>query len=100
MEFSYLCGGVLFFLLTQTTYANGSARNHREGIKDDHSNPILMADLIYTFTGDPNPIQAGKDVSKYKECLSEGSINVPFNEISRANSCDYTVKNKYSDALS
>ena len=79
----YLCGGVLFFLLIQATQQNGSARDHRNGIKDDHSAPILMSDLIYTFTGSHN-YGAEKDTSQYRECLSEGSINVPFNDIAKA----------------
>ena len=50
-RFPYLCGGVLYFLLAQTKASRGTARDHRNGIKDDHSDPIMMGDLIYTFTG-------------------------------------------------
>lgn len=94
----YLCGGVLFFLLIQATQQNGSARDHRNGIKDDHSAPILMSDLIYTFTGSHN-YGAEKDTSQYRECLSEGSINVPFNDIAKAAAYNTTVTEKYPDAL-
>ena len=47
----YLCGGVLFFLLTQASLPDGTARDHKAGKKDEHSEPILMRDLIYAFTG-------------------------------------------------
>ena len=78
-RFPYLCGGVLYFLLAQTKASRGTARDHRNGIKDDHSDPIMMGDLIYTFTGSTN-FGASKDTSLYRECGSEGSINVPFND--------------------
>ena len=47
----FLCGGVLFFLLKQAALPNGTPRDHKVGVKDEHSDPILMQDLIYTFTG-------------------------------------------------
>ena len=73
----YLCGGVLFFLLTQATLPDGSARDHQSGVKDEHKEPILMTDLIYTFTGSRN-YGAAKDTSKYKDCLTEeGDAFVP-----------------------
>lgn len=99
MAFPFLCGGVFFFLIKEALLTNASSRDHRQGIKDNHSNPIVMADLLYAFTGTQNFITAPKDVSKYKDCLSEGSINVPFNERSRIDSYDHAVKNKYSDTL-
>ena len=98
-KFPYLCGGVLYFLLAQTKASKGSARDHRNGIKDDHSDPIMMGDLIYTFTGNTN-FGASKDTSLYRECGSEGSINVPFNDSAFATSYDSTVKYHYGEALS
>lgn len=47
----YLCGGVFFFLLTRAALPKGTPRDHRAGVKDDHSDPILMKDLVYAFTG-------------------------------------------------
>lgn len=94
----YLCGGVLFFLLTQAILPNGSAKDHKKGITDGHSEPIVMSDLIYSFTGSHN-YGAGKDTSYYKECTSEGSINIPFNDIAIITAFDNTVHNRFSDGL-
>lgn len=95
----YLCGGVFFFLLLQAVLPNGSARDHRAGIKDEHKAPIVMSDLIYVYTGDHN-YGAEKDTSYYRECNSEGSCNVPFNDIAVVTAFDNTIKEKYSIALS
>ena len=95
----FLSGGVLFFMLTQATLPNGSPRDHRDGVKDDHSEPILMTDFIYTFTGSRN-YGTAKDTSKYKDCDSEGSINTPFNDASAISTYDDTVRNRYDEALS
>lgn len=95
----YLCGGVLFFLLTQASLPDGTARDHQAGKKDEHSEPILMRDLIYAFTGSQN-YGAQKDTSKYKDCESEGSINIPFNDIAKCTSYDNTVRENYPVALS
>lgn len=94
----FFCGGVLFFLLTQATLPNGTSRDHRDGVKDDHSEPILMRDLIYAFTGSLN-YGAPKDTSKYKDCLSEGSVNVPFNITAAISAYDDAVRNRYKEAL-
>ena len=94
----FFSGGLLFFLLTQATLPNGSSRDHRNRVKDDHSEPILMTDFIYTFTGSRN-YGAAKDTSKYKDCDSEGSVNVPFNQKSAISAYDDTVRNRYEEAL-
>ena len=94
----YLCGGVMFFLLTQAVLPNGTPRDHREGISDDHSNPLLMRDLIYTFTGDAF-YGSDKDTSKYLNCESEGTVNLPFNSIAVVTTYDNLVREKYPDAL-
>ena len=94
----YLCGGVFFFLLTRAALPKGTPRDHRAGVKDDHSDPILMKDLVYTFTGNRN-VNAGKDTSKYKDCLSEGSCNLPFNERDKCIAYDGLVRENYAEAL-
>ncbi len=94
----YLCGGVFFFLLTRAALPKGTPRDHRAGMKDDHSDPILMKDLVYAFTGNKN-FNAGKDTSKYKDCLSEGSCNLPFNERDRCIAYDGLVRENYAEAL-
>jgi len=94
----YLCGGVMFFLLMQAVLHNGTARDHRNGTKDAHSEPDVMRDLIYAFTGSQN-YGAGKDTSYYKECVSEGSINLPFNDIARITTYDNAVRESYQEAL-
>lgn len=94
----YLCGGVFFFLLLQAVLPNGTARDHRAGIKDEHKAPIVMSDLIYVFAGSKN-YGAEKDTSYYRECNSEGSCNIPFNDIAVATAFDNTIKEKYSIAL-
>ena len=98
MKVPYLCGGVLFFLLTKAALPDGTARDHQAGLKDEHSEPILMRDLIYTFTGSNN-YGAPKDTSKYKDCLTEGSSNVPFHDIAKCTIYGNMVAENYSSAL-
>lgn len=94
----FLCGGVFFFLLIQATLPGEKARDHKAGKKDSHAAPILMQDLIYTFTGSRN-YGAAKDTSQYRECEIEGSINVPFNDIAVSTAFDSAVKSKSPDPL-
>ena len=94
----FLCGGVLFFLLKQAALPNGTPRDHKAGVKDEHSDPILMQDLIYTFTGSQH-YGAAKDTSKYKNCLSEGSYNLPFNDTAICSAYDSMVNNNYATAI-
>ena len=94
----YLCGGVLFFLLAQAKPSGGTARDHAAGVKDNHKAPTVMADLVYAVTGAAG-INAPKDTSKYRECQSNGSVNIPFNEAAVCDSYDSEVKNKYSATL-
>ena len=94
----FLCGGVLFFLLTKAALPDGTPRDHRAGVKDEHAEPILMKDLIYTFTGSHN-YGAQKDTSKYKDCLIEGSSNVPFDAIEKCTAYGNLVVKDYPEAL-
>lgn len=94
----FLCGGVLFFLLTQATLPNGSARERRDGKKDGHSDPVLMTDLICAFTGNSN-YGSRKDTSQYKDCLIEGSCNLPFGSIPLCTAYGNTVAGEYHVAL-
>lgn len=93
----YLCGGTFFFVL-QLACPHISPRENRNGISDKNSAPLVMQDLIFTFTGSYN-YSTAKDTSKYANCTSEGSVNVPFNDIAIATSYDNTVKSNYSIAL-
>lgn len=95
---TYLCGGVLFFMLMKATYPDGSAKDHLDGVKDGHKAPDVMSDLIYTFTGSRS-FGSGKDTSNYRECKIEGTVNVPFNDETYINSYEDTVKFRYSEAL-
>ena len=95
---TFLCGGVLFFMLMKATYPDGSARDHREGIKDEHKAPDVMSDLIYTFTGSRS-FGSEKDTSNYRECKIEGTVNVPFNDESIISAYESTIKNRYTEAL-
>lgn len=90
----FLCGGVLFFLLTQTVLRHKNPSQKRLGMTDQQSDKQLMKDLIYTFTGSHN-YGVAKDTSEYKECKSEGSINVPFNKLNFAETYHRLVKNHY-----
>lgn len=99
MDYPYLCGGVFFLLLAQATYKNGSSKDHTNGIKDNHSNTKVTVDLISALSDGTYYPEASKDISNYRNCKSEGSINIPFNDTSFIQSYDYQVKNKYSDAL-
>ena len=98
LEKYYLCGGVLFFLLKEATLPDGTPRDHRNGVKDDHAEPILMQDLIYTFTG-IRDYGAKRDTSEYKVCSIEGSVNLPFNDIAKCTVYDNQVTDNYAVAL-
>lgn len=94
----YLCGCVLFFLLLQSVKPNGNARSHISGNHDDHSDPIVMNELIRTFTGDNYSISA-KDTSQYKEGKTEGTVNLPFKDCVKISVFQKLVDNNYSLAL-
>lgn len=94
----YLCGGVLFFLMAHMKPSSKSAREHQNGLKDDHSDVVVMQDLIFAIKGS-SYITASKDTSLYRECKSNGSINVPFNDVALCSNYDDAVKNNYSDTL-
>jgi len=94
----YLCGGVLFFLMAHMKPSIGTARAHQEGQKDDHSDPIVMKDLVLAVKGS-NHTTAAKDTSNYRECKNNGSVNVPFNDVVLCSSYDNAVKSNYSDTL-
>lgn len=94
----YLCGCVLYLLLRKATLPDASPRQHKEGVKDEHKNPIFMADLVYTFTG-VQTVGSETDTSRYREGKKEGSINVPFNDSAYISSFDDTVKHRYGEAL-
>lgn len=94
----YLCGGVLFFLMSHMKPSTGTARDHQSGMKDDHSDPVVMQDLIYAVKGSEYTT-ASKDTSNYRECKNNGSVNVPFNDVALCSSYDNAVKNNYSDTL-
>lgn len=94
----YLSGCVLYLLLREATLPDATARQHKDGIKDEHSNPTFMADLVYTFTG----VQmkgVSTDTSNYREGKSEGTVNVPFNSPANISTYNNTVRNRYTDAL-
>lgn len=97
-EAYHLTGGVLFFLINEAALPDGTARDHMNQRKDEHSEPILMTDLVYTFTGSNN-YGATKDTSKYKDCLLEGSCNLPFNNIAACTTYHNKVTGNYSDML-
>lgn len=94
----YLCGGVLFFLMAHMKPSTGTARDHQAGVKDDHSDPVVMQDLIFAVKGS-GYTTAAKDTSNYRECKNNGSINVPFNDVALCRSYDNAVKSNYSDTL-
>lgn len=94
----YLCGGVLFFLMAHMKPSSRSAREHQNGLKDDHSDVAVMQDLIFAIKGS-SYITARKDTSLYRECKSNGSVNVPFNDVALCSNYDDAVKNNYSDTL-
>lgn len=94
----YLCGGVFFFLMAHMKPSTGIARDHQLGLKDDHSDPVVMQDLIFAIKGSKYTT-AAKDTSNYRECKNNGSVNVPFNDVALCSSYDNAVKNNYSDTL-
>ena len=94
----YLAGCVFYLLLRKAAYDPTSARQRQVGVKDDHKNPIFMADLVYTFTG-YQTVGSSSDTSNYREGKSEGTVNVPFNDTSYIASYDNVVRNRYQDAL-
>ena len=94
----YLCGGVLFFLLAQAKAKKGTARDHKAGIKEDHRDPLMMADLVRAFTG-AYITESKKDTSLYRECQSEGSINLPYNDVATAEAYMDLVRRDYDSAI-
>ena len=86
----YLCGFVLYLLLRKATLPDASPRQHKEGVKDEHKNPVFMADLVYTFTG-VQTVGSETDTSRYREGKKEGSVNVPFNDSAYISSFDDTA---------
>ena len=94
----YLCGCVLFFLLLQSVKPNGNARSHISGNHDEHSDPIVMNELIRTFTGDDYSISA-KDTSQYKDGKTEGTKNIPFNDCVKISVYQKLINNNYLLAL-
>jgi hypothetical protein len=77
---------------------NGNARSHISGNHDDHSDPVVMKDLIYTFTGSRN-FGAPKDTSEYKEGKTEGTVNIPFNDVVKISAFQKLVDENYLLAL-
>ena len=71
----YLCGCVLYLLLRKATLPDASPRQHKEGVKDEHKNPIFMADLVYTFTG-VQTVGSETDTSRYREGKKEDRKSV------------------------
>ena len=45
----FLSGCVLYLLLRKAALPDASAREHQDGIKDEHKNPIFMSDLVYIY---------------------------------------------------
>lgn len=97
----HLCGGVFYFLLAQMKISTGTSRDHRNGIKDEHTDPIMMADLIYAVTGNTHisPEMVKKDASNYRECKFEGGSNLPFKDIPVCDTYNSEVIKKYPDTL-
>ena len=110
--FSYFFGGVGYgreknavplrwstvFLLTEFAFDSPAPRERYNHVKDDHSDPILMTDLIYAFSGSEN-YGSAKDTSNYKECKFEGGVNIPFNQVRLCSGYDQEVRERYGDAL-
>lgn len=94
----FLSGCVLYLLLRKAALPDASAREHQDGIKDEHKNPIFMSDLVYIFTG-VQTAGSSSDTSNYREEKIEGSINVPFNDTAYISAFDSTVRERYEDAL-
>lgn len=94
----YLAGCVLYLLLRQATLPDASARQHQEGVKDEHKNPRFMADLVYTFSGVDMPESDG-DTSRYRNGQKEGTVNIPFDDPATIASYDEAVRNRYPDVL-
>jgi len=94
----YLAGCVFYLLLRKAGYTSTTARQRKAGMKDDHKNPIFMADLVYTFTG-YQTTGSSSDTSLYREGKTEGTINVPFDDTSDIASYDHVVRNRYEDAI-
>lgn len=99
MKNTWLCGGVFFFLITQAAYTDRSRYVLKAEKKEDHSDPALMDALIDVFAGDGDITTDPKDVSRYKECLSEGGVNVPFNDATLISDFNGTVKGDYDKAI-
>ena len=84
--------------MMEAVLPNGTAKDHIDGVKDEHPQPIVMQDLVTAVTGREYP-KSEKDTSKYKDCLIEGSSNIPFNQIRVTEKYNGLVRKNYREAL-
>lgn len=98
----YLCGGTLFFLLLTARNKKKTARERAVGMADGMADRHVMDGLVYAVTGSHNPSVDStlkKDTSKYRECDITGSINIPFDDPSTADTYRNEIKDSYKDAF-
>lgn len=98
----YLCGGTLFFLLLTARNRKNNARERAQGMADGMADRCVMDGLVYAVTGSHNPSidsTLKKDTSKYRECEISGSINIPFNDASIADTYRSAIDDQYNDVF-
>lgn len=78
---TYLCGSIVFFLITQSTYPKICAADKIDGKESDHSDLKLMADFVKALTNtslDKKAKNLKQYISFYKNCKRLNSETIPF----------------------
>lgn len=96
----FLCGGVLFFLITEVTDKFKKSKTRNVTDEDTHTFGNVMSGLIYAFTSNEKyPVPTPKDITGFKECKSNGCAGIPFTDTSYINSYKAEVSSNYSEPL-
>lgn len=103
LHYPYLCGGTFFFLLLNARYSRTtSSRDHVAGKKEEMADRYLMDKLVYAVTGNVSynvNSTLRKDTSNYRECKTDGTVNIPFNNPATTSAYFMAIKNKNPEIL-
>ena len=96
----FLCGGVLFNLMTDVMSGRGNARAYQKGIKSTNTEKSMMMKLSEILCGSPNSDNSfNTQKSEYKTCEGEGGWTLPFNEQPSIAGYTSRVEHQYRKAL-
>lgn len=101
-RYPYLCGGVLFTLMTQARKPSISSKDKLNGLSSRNSAPKMMADYIIALRADDtykNISPTSKVVSRYTNCLENTTKGLPFAESIFISCYDDLVRSQYGKAM-